>query len=53
MIKGGDQGVVGMKAGGKRRLRIPAELGYGDNGSPPSIPPKAGLVFDVELVSIE
>ncbi len=53
VIKGWDQGVVGMKVGGKRRLRIPADLGYGDNGSPPSIPPKAGLIFDVELVSID
>jgi FKBP-type peptidyl-prolyl cis-trans isomerase FkpA len=53
VIKGWDQGVVGMKVGGKRRLRIPSDLGYGDTGSPPNIPPKAGLVFEVELASID
>jgi FKBP-type peptidyl-prolyl cis-trans isomerase FkpA len=53
VIQGWDQGVVGMKVGGKRRLRIPSDLGYGEKGSPPSIPPGAGLVFEVELVSID
>jgi FKBP-type peptidyl-prolyl cis-trans isomerase FkpA len=53
VIKGWDEGVVGMKIGGKRTLRIPADLGYGDQGSPPVIPPNAGLKFDVELVSID
>ena len=53
VIKGWDQGVVGMKIGGKRRLRIPPDLGYGASGSPPTIPANAGLVFEIELVSID
>jgi FKBP-type peptidyl-prolyl cis-trans isomerase len=52
VIKGWDQGVLGMKVGGKRKLVIPSELGYGASGHPPTIPADAGLKFDVELIEI-
>ena len=52
VIRGWDEGVRGMKAGGTRRLIVPPALGYGEKGIPPIVPPNARLIFDIELLRV-
>ena len=52
VMRGWEVGFNGMRVGGKRRLFIPYQLAYGDDGNPPRIPPRAALIFDVELMAV-
>jgi FKBP-type peptidyl-prolyl cis-trans isomerase len=53
MIAGFDEGVRGMRIGGKRKITVPPDMGYGAAGRPPQIPPNSTLVFDLELVDVK
>jgi FKBP-type peptidyl-prolyl cis-trans isomerase len=53
LIKGFEEGIAGMKVGGKRRVRVPPEAGYGEKGAGAEIPPNSTLIFDIELLKVE
>jgi len=53
VIEGWDRGIEGMRVGGKRELAIPSQMGYGQQGAPPDIPPDAALTFEVQLLSVQ
>jgi FKBP-type peptidyl-prolyl cis-trans isomerase len=53
VIEGWDRGIAGMRIGGKRELTIPPQMGYGDSGAPPDIPPRAILSFEVQLLDVQ
>jgi FKBP-type peptidyl-prolyl cis-trans isomerase FkpA len=53
VIEGWDEGVKGMKEGGKRKLTVPPSMGYGEQGRSPTIPPNAILIFDIELLKVK
>ena len=53
MVKGMDEGVRGMHVGGRRKIVIPPDLGYGDRGRAPAVPPKATLIFDVQMMGVK